>query len=1222
MTGRKIAHYEILEEIGSGGMAVVYKAQDLRLGRVVALKVLNERFRRDLPSLRRFRREAQLTSTLSHPGICTIFDIEHSDENTFLVMEYLNGATLRQRLHSGPVSSDEALSILDQVLDALSEAHEHGVVHRDIKPENVFLLPDGRVKVLDFGLAKPTVEGGANADQTYLTTPGTVAGTIAYMSPEQVRGDPIEAASDIYSVGLVAYEMMTGVLPTRRRTTALTFSAILAEAPPPPSAVNHKSPAAFDRIILKTLRKNPLLRYRSASEMLVELRESVNRSSPLMPSRSIPSIESSSSDVAAVSKTGIQEPDRLRNSAPGLPVRPIGREPECLQIQSLMEKARAGTGNVLLIDGEPGIGKSHLLDFALAEAETRGCAVLSGRCSELQAAPPFFPFVEMIENVARAADPDTLPQLLGEGAPELAKLTPRLRQLIPGIPPPMDLPPGQDRYLIFSSLLDFLARAAGDRTLVVGIEDLHWADEATTNFLQFLSRHLRGRPVLLVGTLRQQGFDPSAPLAEAYRVLVRDRLVTRMSLRPLSRDSVGTMLARLSCVPPPPRVIDSVFEVTEGTPLYVEELYYDLLADHRALDEDGNWKHSLEIGEFRVPEGIRVILNRRQTRLSDPALKILQLGAVMGRRFSLGAIAACTEFPRAKVLEAMEEGERLQQIRSSSDSGDLQFAFWHELIRRTLLESVSHTRRLQLHLKLADYLQSNPQAEGDGCAQIAHHLVGAGALADPDRTRQVLVEAADAALRKTAFEDAIRFCGQALKCGKPTAGQQGEILYRKGLAQTGLNDWRAARESWLLALDLLSDQGSKETAGRICATLASQAIWTGRLDECYSISSRGLAIVEEEPSPIRSRLLAWAGHALSQGGNLQQGSALTDQAVAMARSVDDIRTFGHVMTHRSCEYFYSMRGREEVETGFEAIERLADVPWDRAEALAIVQIGLLGCGRLDDCRRIGQEAIRLATRIGHLGGLWMTQRMQGLCDLLETGDLEKFKAFANQDRVACEQAGLRWISESFTWLGLQRFWLGDWEGAGDLFREAVDREPEDFSGGFDSAHMLTWLAYTRSESGLEQHMDSARAVLDEGKPATVGHWSLLLALVEAAALQGQFEVAADCYSMVCQLLETGTLVRFNGSGLVETVAGVASTCAGDWDQSERHFKRAIEQADTLPHRIEQVEARRWNAWAWGIRSSPDSAARTSALVKQAMERAQPLGLQRHLSRVLEQIAVH
>jgi len=1201
-------------------MAVVYKAKDLRLGRLVALKVLNERFRRDLPSLQRFQREAQLTSTLSHPGICTIFDIEHSDENTFLVMEYLDGTTLRQRLQSAPVSFDEAIVILDQVLDALSEAHERGVVHRDIKPENVFLLPDGRVKVLDFGLAKPTFDGGDNAGQTYLTTPGTVAGTIAYMSPEQVRGDPVEAGSDLYSVGLVAYEMLTGVLPTRRRTTALTFSAILEEVPPPPSAVNHKAPAAFDRIILKALRKNPSLRYRSAGEMLADLRESVDRSAPLMSGKSIPAPEATPSDSNSFARTVIEDLRQQSDSVSGLPVQPIGRESECLQIQSLMENARAGTGNVLLIDGEPGIGKSHLLEFALAEARARGCVVLSGRCSELQAAPPFFPFVEMIETVCREFEPDRLPGLLGEGAPELAKLTPRLRQLIPDIRPPMDLPPGQDRYLIFTSLLDFLARVAGDRTLVVGIEDLHWADEATANFLQFLSGHLRGRPVLLIGTLRQQGFDPSAPLAGAYRALVRDRLVTRMSLRPLSRESVGAMLARLSCVPPPPKVTNAVFEVTEGTPLYVEELYYDLLADQQALDEDGNWKSGLEIGELRVPEGIRVILNRRQTRLSDPTLKILQLGAVMGRRFSLGDIAACTDVSRAMVLEAMEEGERLQQIRSSSDDGDLRFAFCHELIRRTLLESVSLTRRLQLHLQIADYLQSAAEADGDGCAQVAHHLVGAGALADPDRTRQALIEAADAALRKTAFEDAIRFCGQALKSGRPTAGQQGEILYRKGLAQTGLNDWRAARKSWLQALDLLSDQGSKVTAGQICATLASQAIWTGRLEECYSISSRGLGIVDDEPSPIRSRLLAWAGHALSQGGNLREGSALTDQAVAMARSVDDVRTFGHVMTHRSCEYFYSMRGREEVETGLEAIERLADAPWDRAEALAIVQIGLLGCGRLDECRRIGQEAVRLATRIGHLGSLWMTQRMQGLCDLMQTGSLEQFEGFANQDRVACERAGLRWISEAFTWLGLRRFWAGDWEGAGDLFREAVNREPEDFSGGFDSAHLLTWLAYTGAQSDLERHLASTRAILDEEKPATVGQWSLLLALVEAAALQGHFDVAAGCYPMVCQLLDTGTLVRFNGSGLVETIAGVASACAGDWDRSERHFDRAIEQADTLPHRIEQVEARRWKAWAWGTRNSPDSSARMSSLVKEAMERAKPLGLQRHLSRALEQFA--
>jgi len=727
-------------------MGEVYRARDDRLGRDVAIKVLPASFANDTDRLLRFEQEARATSALNHPNIVTIHELAEVGDVRFIVMELVDGRTLRGLIEEG-VSVSALIQLGSQMTKALGAAHAAGITHRDIKPENIMVRGDGYVKVLDFGLARlvPTAMDKEAATLQY-TQPGSLVGSARYMSPEQARGENVSSPSDIFSLGMIFYEMATGRHPFATDSVLGTLNAITGQPAVGPSRLNPELPSAVEALILRMLEKDARLR------------------------PTAPEVEAALAEVSGQSFAGESRSPLLRSHLRHT----VGRENAHAELREALASASSGKGLLMCVPGEPGMGKTTLVEDFLSDLRASGqaCIIARGRCSErLAGTEAYLPWLEALDGLLRGADGQSRVSL--SGTESIVQTTKRLAptwyaQAMPLQPDDSSVErllaeraASQERMKReFGALLEELSEY---RPLVIFFDDLHWADVSTIDLLAYLASKFDSMRALIIATYR-----PSDLLLAKHPFLhVKPDLQARgvcreIKLEFLSHSEIEKYLALEFPEHRFPAELPAlIHSKTEGNPLFMADLVRYLRDRGVIAEQQGRWvlAQSLPAIERDLPESVRGMIERKIAQLSEEDRRLLVAASVQGYEFDSAIVAKALELDPADIEERLETLERVYAlVRFVSEREfpgrvlTLRYRFVHVLYQNALYASLRPTRRSQLSATVAEALLG---CYGKQSATVAAELAFLFETArDWSRAADYYLAAADNASEVFALQEA------------------------------------------------------------------------------------------------------------------------------------------------------------------------------------------------------------------------------------------------------------------------------------------------------------------------------------------------------------------------------------------------------------------------------------------------------------------------------------
>ncbi len=696
----QLLHYRILSQLGAGGMGEVYLAEDTRLKRKVAIKLLPNRFTNDADRVRRFEQEALAISALNHPNIITIHEIGETAAGRFIVMEHVAGRTLRS-LVAEQIELTAILAWGAQIAKALHAAHAAKIIHRDIKPDNIMVRDDGYVKVLDFGLARLNTAHDELSEA--MTMPGTVMGTVKYMSPEQTRGESVMAASDIFALGIVLYELATGQHPFNGATLFAVMQAITTQAPVVPVQLNPALPPELNALLLRMLAKEAAQRPSAADveKALQEIERGREREK--------------GSESATLLLSSLPTP-----SVPSTPIRhTVGRTHERNELRAAFNGANTGRGSLLCVAGEPGIGKTTLVEDFLVELAAAGqCTMARGRCSErLAGTEAYLPLLEALESLLQGNRNPAIAQVMKQLAPtwyaQVVSLSGDNEESVRLLAEVKAA--SQERMK--RELANFLQAVAQTQPLVIFFDDLHWADVSTTDLLSFLAGKFNAMRVLIVVTYRPSDMLLSKhPFLQIRPDLQAHGVCRELLLEFLNAAEIAEYLAlEFPGHHFPPEFPQLIHAKTEGSPLFMADLVR-YLRDHSVIaNTSGAWRleQTLPDIERELPESVRGMIERKIAQLSEDDRKLLVAASVQGTEFDSAVVAQVLSLGADEVEERLEKLERVFAFVKLTSEAEfpnrtltLKYRFIHALYQNALYATLRMTRRAALSREVAQALES------------------------------------------------------------------------------------------------------------------------------------------------------------------------------------------------------------------------------------------------------------------------------------------------------------------------------------------------------------------------------------------------------------------------------------------------------------------------------------------------------------------------------------
>jgi tetratricopeptide (TPR) repeat protein len=869
--------YRLDAELGRGGMGRVYRAHDTVLDRKVAVKVLSAT-KLGTDGRARLLREAQAAARLNHPNIVSVHDAgqaqipDHADAAgpvgpmPFIVMELVEGQSLHQRR---PGALKETLAVARQLCAALEHAHARGIIHRDLKPENVLLTSapasgtSPTAKLSDFGLARSMA--------SRVSVQGTVAGTVFYLAPELALGQEYDGRADLYALGVMLYELTTGRLPFIADDPLAVISQHLHAPAIPPRARDETIPPALDALIIRLLAKDPQDRPASATEVLrtLDAPDILDREAP--PARELSVLE------------------RIERG------RLVAREPELSEARAHWRKASAGQGRMLLISGEPGIGKTRLIRELCTEVQVAGDWVLVGECYA-EGGAPYAAFAQILRRAFRNGAADQLAAALPDFVlADLLTLAPSLHLQFPDVPPNPSLDPKSEQQRLFENVVAFSQALCDRAPLLLVIEDAHWADSGSLALLRHLARRTRHQPLLIVATYREVELDQTRPFQQVLLDLNRERLVSGLRLSRLDREGTRDMLAVLFGAETTPELLrpeflESIFSVTEGNPFFVEEVCKALVESGQVTFIDGYWdRPSME--DLEIPQSVRVAIQARVAKLPPACQEMLLLAAILGREFEFETLFAASKGDGEEgLIEALECASRAQLVKEVSAGREVSFAFTHTLIPATLYEGVSTLRRRRLHRRLAAALE---RLHPDDFEALAYHYGEAGDEMLALTYYTLAGEHASAAYANVEAEGHFRTALELVETG----AERADLLWELGRVLERQSRYDEAIEIWQAGIDQYQALGVQEGVARLYAYSARAAWMLGDTPRGLALCREGMAAVAGAPeSPDLAGLLHETGRACHFNGLPGEAGSLCRRSLEMAERLGAVRVQAEALT--------------------------------------------------------------------------------------------------------------------------------------------------------------------------------------------------------------------------------------------------------------------------------------------------------------------------------------
>ncbi|HEX5939444.1 MAG TPA: tetratricopeptide repeat protein [Dehalococcoidia bacterium] len=1136
--------------LGEGGRKKVYLAHDTLLDRDCALAVIRVDGL-DSDGLQRVRREAQTMGRLgSHPNIVSVFNLGEEDGQPYLEMEYMESGDLVARIRSAPggrLDIDSVLQIADDICNGLGYAHSRGIIHRDLKPANVWIGMDGRAKLGDFGVAR-------NIEQTRLTQAGTMLGTVAYMPPEQALGREVDHRGDLYSLGALIYEMVTGRPPFAGDDTVQVIFSHIHDMPVAPTQLRPDIPQALEVVILRLLEKDPNRRFQDADEVRQALSAITDQRSaprPAAPRAGTPDEAPQLTRPSTVTPT--PTPDSRRT------VPTVGREAEIELLQEAVDAALRGEGGVVALTGDAGIGKSRLATEASSYGSMRGFQHLLGRAHE-GSGRPFGPWGEILSRYVSAAPDNALEDVAGGEGKELAKLAPQLRERLLISDDGESFEP--DRSRMFEALYQFLGNVSQRAPLIAVLEDFQWADQSSVEMVERVASRLAGLPILLLVCYRDSEADIPPQTASALTQLAGERSMRTINLRPFARPAVeeylnsafGTVFER--------SFVDYLTSRSGGNPFILEEILNTFVEERMLIRRENKWTLRADYGDVQLPATVRAMVLRRIDRCGDEARELLNMAAAVGQEFSIDVLQELLDLSEDAFYDAVEELIRRRLIKAVATGIEERYGFVDPQLRHILYEELGSVRRRRLHLRIGESMERVfGRRASHRASELAYHFVQGR-----DRARGVTysLEAGDAARAVYANHEATDYYQTAVQLLEESPEASDDALVDALVKLAGMHqvagNFEEAVENWNRALALIPEERKLQAADirRRIGTALLQQGQTERAWQQYNVAYQSLR-GESESHELAAVYHDMAQLQMHKGENMQtvywceKATRTADKVGAVEIASQAYKTFGEIFARIGD----TQRAREYLEKSLR-IAKENDLPHAYRASASMGAYLLDNEARYREALSYFEEGMAMAEKVGDLP--WQSRLRTlaasanfylGLYPEAEQGasrglDLDRRLKFEGH------------IANPTTLMGFITMSRGDLDDASRWFEEGLQyaRRAGDHQQIFMARFGQAWTALQSNDH--KKSYDALRTALEACERAGLVPWTVeVLALMgENAARQGNLEEANTHAEEVRRV--AAQLSYPPGWARRDDLNGALAEAQGNLEEAEAEYKKAAQ----------------------------------------------------------------